>query len=921
MSLVHDFPIYDSPNYAPTAPILALQKDSATKDSDICVQIRELYEELDKRDEAVFIAIAEQAYVISSFMQGKQRWQQNWFNGGKWELGPPSKNANPNLIRSVNKMQFQVSQMQEDLISSNPDFEPDDMFKTYKHEKEVKASKAVWEHYERKFYDNAQFNQQQALSLICAGTAMEEVVYDSTMKGVKMFREIWGHVPVTVTDGRGQCFDCGFQGKHTDFHQWDSDDVGKAYKEMTGAAMSDSDEGKQAKEIIKSMPMAALPQCSQCGSFATDVVDEEIEHVPSVVGLEQYHLGDFKLNNLAIQAVRYNPAVLPEESSYFIDKRYFPTRKIKHLFGPDINIGEGKDQDIGLDYLYKMSRIGASVGGARTTMSNDSNARNSAILCRMSLSAEEASEIEIPASASHADLETLCGESLPKGKTFGDVFGDCTILGFNGMENVYGIYRRHHSKTVSTAVYFAKANSGTGRGAEDLAEIQKRVNRLDQQQVKAVDGATPGYTFAEGAVAEKHIAEMGFPNVKIPIRREFFNMTKTVESFVKQMPPQQVAPQLFSYAQELDKLMQMTAHVVNLSGAVYGANNKTATGAKILEQTQQAIMIPMLQSKASMRKGTIRNLLNGYKEVFVGVKRSFIAAKQGGKNISEIEVTADKIDPEIFFVVVENSIIPQNYYVRKGDYMAWTQCLQQLGGIETVKNADPKLFSLLAKVFNIDAGSEDYEHIADICRLRMSEAFELADMFEHVMSQPALQPPPAMPEMPQVGGTISPPTASAAPAPATPPSGAVEQSQALTPPPQEGNMVSQGAPQQEQPSAGQHIETENALYDMMFEELSVPIRPLEKDHQQKAAWFQDFLDTHDGLKLTVHQRDICFEFIMQHQKMADIASGGMMASSANIHGAAMMPTQAMGERMGQMAAEAAPQPEDGKSAPKKPKAK
>jgi hypothetical protein len=55
-------------------------------------------------------------------------------------------------------------------------------------------------------------------------------------------------------------------------------------------------------------------------------------------------------------------------------------------------------------------------------------------------------------------------------------------------------------------------------------------------------------------------------------------------------------------------MMQMTAHNVSMSGTVFDADNKTATGARILEATAQAITIPFLQAKAGMRSGTIRKI-------------------------------------------------------------------------------------------------------------------------------------------------------------------------------------------------------------------------------------------------------------------------------------------------------------------------
>jgi hypothetical protein len=891
--IINDLPIYDGENYAPVKPLLELKDTEKPNESALTQQIRQRFEELDKRDAPTFENIAEMAYIISSFMQGRQQWQKNYFSGagGRWELVAGGARSDPNKIRSVNKMQFQVSQMLEDLISSNPDYEPEDMFKSYKHEKEVRASKAVWNYYEKKFY-TPWFNSEQALSLITAGTALEELVYDASAQSVKAFKEIWGEQQMVIDPGHGECLSCSLKGSPQDFHQWDNVGQGQEYAEITQAAKAGDPE---AQAMYAQMPLASMAQCPSCGSFDVDLLFEEIETVPTVIGLEQYQLGEFRLNNLPIQAVRYDVGKRPEESSYFIDKQFFSLRKVKQLFG-DVKIDTGTFTDTALDYLHRMPRIAAGVGGSRGEFGLVSKPKESTMLVRMSLSAEEMSDIEIPRGNSE-ERQTISGGELPPGQMLADLCPDGgTIVGFGRMEHIYGIYKRHHSKSISSMFYFSKPLSGTGRGAEDLTEIQKRVNRIDAQQVKAVDGAAPGYAFVEGAVDEKHIAQIGFPNARIPVRREFFNMTKQIDSFIRQFEPQKVAPQFFAYATELDKLMQMTAHVVNMSGSVYGADNRTATGAKILEATAQAITIPFLQSKAGGRKGTIRNLLCGYKEVFSEVKRSFASNMNSGKYIAEVEVTGDKINPDIEFVIVENSMIPQNYYVRKADYMAFTNAVATLGGFAEVKSTDPRMLSKLSKVFGVDIGEDEYEHITDICRMRMSESFELAELMAPVIEeQIATQAAQAQANanMPMQSGES-----------------------ALTPE-QNASMISPSGGTDQPPNLGMEggaasafpgtappnpVEAANGIYDMLFESLSVPIRPQEKNLLVKAEWYRDFLDSHEGLQLSPNERDIVFELIFKHQEMDRIALATTDAANNMAMAAANLPNAAMQMKVGQMAA-------------------
>jgi hypothetical protein len=137
---------------------------------------------------------------------------------------------------------------------------------------------------------------------------------------------------------------------------------------------------------------------------------------------------------------------------------------------------------------------------------------------------------------------------------------------------------------------------------------------------------------------------------------------------------------------------------------------------------------------------------------------------------------------------------------------------------------------------------------------------------------------------------------------------------ALTRNPNAGMIPTSGGGDVAQPPedvAGQAITDQNSLYDLLFTELTIPIMPMEKDHLQKAEWFRDFLDTHEGLNLGREQREICFEFVLKHQQMDSIARNGMLAMDQMTQGAMNLPGQAMQAKLGQMAQ--GPQPPPGQA--------
>lgn len=878
---IASLPVYNSENYSPVKPLLDLRENTPATPSDLNTQIKALYNELDRKDEQVIFSIAETAYTIASFIQGKQLWQRNWYSSGRWELAPMPKNVDPNKVRSINTMQFQVSQMLEDIISSNPDFEPSDMFKSFEYSQAAKKSKAVINHYEPKIW-TPYFNIMQGLDLITAGTAIEQLKYDAGAKSFEVFKEIWGESEMIVDEGGGECYGCGLKAKFDDFHMWENP--------------KDEQDEKEANEDGKQSAMSGFPQCPQCGEFEVDVHEPQSEKVPTIVGREKYDVGDFVLLARSILSTRFDVSRRPEESSYFITKDYIPNSKVKRLIG-DINLPGLSETDIGLEYLHKISRIGAGIGGAKREYVEQKASHKHAMLVTMSIDLDLCAEIQIPNTSD--ERMTLAGE-LPKGKTLADLpdvqrNGGATVLGLNGMGVIYGIYAKHHSKEVASIQYFSKPNSGTGRGAEDLAEMQKRRNRQDAQVVAAVDGASPGYVAVQGSMDESELKKMGFPNSRGFITQAAFNLAgRDIDKAIKQFPPQMVAPQLFEYGQEIERFTQMTAHNVSMSGAVFDADNKTATGANILRATAQEIAIPFLNSKAGGRTRTVRNLLGGYRDFFPDIKRNFSLGASSNRQFSQIEVAGRDIDPEIEFVIVANSEIPQNYYSRKVDYLGFTQVVGGIPIIEQLSQANPRLLNVYEKAFNIDLGMNGFDRIEEVCQLRMRQAFDLAELFGELLLQAQSRTqqggPPQMAEGPEAS-----------------PSSQID------------NMMPQNQAQN-----GLMPEDENYAFDMLLDNIEPKILPKEKNHKAKSDWFCDYLDSEEGLKLSEIERRILVELSIRHDEMAQIAMVGTMANQTLTESAAGLPISAIEAKGAMIAQQAMPQEEapGGKPAVKaKPKAK
>lgn len=815
--LIADLPIYEGANYAPLRPLIELDERSLTAgqdspEGDLCDQLKNLFNELDKQNEVFFEALSETAYISAATVQGRSQWEFDFYRGGLLTLRASDPKANPNRPQSFNKAQFQISRILESLSSSNPDFEPADMFKNWRHEEQVRKVKALVNHYEPLFW-NHHFNLEQANSLLMTGMAIEELVFNASAKKVPVYAEKWGVARVPVSEDGGMCFECGLEAPSEAFSGGGSPEIAEI-----GAAAREGDQ--EAIELMGMEPQLFAPQCPQCGSFNVETYEAEEAEVPSIEGFERFDVGDFELHDLPAQRCRFDITVRPEDSSYFIDKQYFPSGKIKYVLGKDLDLPPASE-DTCLEYLRRMASISPALYQERQH-SYDVDLRRNTTLFKMSIGPEHTSQIMVPKGTG----KSVSGEKLKEGKTLADCFedGKCTIVGFGNGDVIYGIYGSGHGERISTSVFLSRPNSGAGRGIEDMVEIQKRYSRLDQQHLAAVDAANPGYLFVEGSIDENHLRRMHHPSARTPVRFDLVRQLGDISRVARQMQPAQVSPQLFSYAAELEKMMQMTAHNITMSGSVFDARNDTATGARILEAAAQAIMIPILQSKAEMRRGTIKNLLRQYPKVFSEISRDY-ALKTGKNSFSGVSLKGDEIDPDIDLVIVANSQIPQNFYLRKVDYLGFLNAVAEAGGYQQLKETDPAMLQQIAGIFAVDIGDDAQSSVERICRKRLQDAVAKAPMIIAMIEEEAMQQ--------EMAGGMQP--------------------ESLDP---EGGE--------------QEIAPDPMMMALMAIVGSVepPIRPEEASHQAKSEWFRDFVESEEAEDMQAFERDICYAFVRAHKEAA-----------------------------------------------------
>ena len=754
-------------NLAPLQPLVDLGEGAITP-TYLAEGIKELFDDCLARDKEVWNEIARTSEVVSNFIQGKQLWQPNYWNN-TWTPQPVN-HANPNKITAINLTQYFATEQIKMFTSSNPDLEPIQEFKRKEYKEKVKIAKATWNYYEPRFY-TAWFNNMEALHAIISGTYIESVRFDYLKQGAQVFREIFGEEEIEISAGSGKCYECGQEGIYADFVR-------------TGEEM---------------------PSCPNCKSYEIDLPESPVtQSYRTVTGRQPVNMGAMELRVLPIQAVRFDMHLRCEISSWMIHREIINQRQLQYYLGnahlpmADIFIDEG------LRSLQSISHAGNTLSGRNTGFQGDI-ASSDTVLERFSVSQADIAHI-----VAGQEEETISGGKIKKGQRFADLcVGGCTIIGINQMGTILGIYPNvHHSQEVATGVYHQRLESGVGRGSEDTVEVQKRFNRFDAQNVKAMEtGASPAHTYVEGAIDPQHVKKIGQPGSAIPINQGIAQSLGS-QNVVNQIPPTSMPAQFFSYTYDiLNQFRQFTSHATFAEGGFPGVDNKTLGGMKLAQSNANSIWTPMLKLKSEVRASIAHHTLKLHNRHFkdVSMYMSF-GQTQEGQEVGDF-VKGSQIDCDIRFTAIRNSEQPKTDYDRQMDFANMLSLVGGGAGYAQLKQLDPQLITSLQKTFDLDLGDDVYDCLSDVCEERLEEAFEVyrqgMESFEQ-FQQKAMQ----------LGVEIPPPP-----------------------------------------------------IELVLEGLSKPIMLTEPNHLIKAKWYQSYLDTPEGFKLEETMREIVSAFIVRHFQM------------------------------------------------------
>jgi hypothetical protein len=392
--------------------------------------------------------------------------------------------------------------------------------------------------------------------------------------------------------------------------------------------------------------------------------------------------------------------------------------------------------DYGLEVLHALSYAGqAFEGKSRTsTYGGDSQNDRRPTMCEFWMSREDYAEIEVE------EGDTVCGQTLPKGR-LSDFFKDpICIVGLNDMSLVVGVYTNEsHQNEVVTGQWIMQSDSGAGRGMEDSAAVQRRANAVDGQIYQGLAmTATPAVLTDKRLLKEDTAGYLFKPGTTVDINLSLLPPNLGLKDAFYLGQPGNVSQQYIQYGTEyLKQMADMSSFAVEFSNLL-SIDNRTATGAQISAALANSLYGPMLATKGQARVRIAQMIVA--LEASHNVTDRFFPGKGAAKGRS---VNARELKGKVLFELVANSELPVTPFSRQTDVRVMVESLGGPQGILLLKQQEPEMFKQLAAPFNYKPAMDEEDSINTLCleRLEQIKSNFQAGVDDATMLVEGLRPP------------------------------------------------------------------------------------------------------------------------------------------------------------------------------------
>lgn len=693
-------------NYAPLEPILKLRERTGQPQHYLADALKERFLNYLRRDEAVRREIIQVGQVTQLFIEGKQVFTIDPYT--RMPRALPFEQQDQDSLRATNLMQFYASNCLTKWLLSNPNVVVLPGSDREEARGSAQAGEVIVDEYEQKFF-TPWYSLQEALLALTFGTYISRLRHDAGIRGVIGLREIVEDRTITLGDGAGRC-ECGHTAPAGEFSQ--------VMEGPDGEAMEGT-------------------MCPKCGSDAVLLTPPAQGTIPTVTGEEPVEMGELALDHLPLPSVWWDIRHRIEDSDWMIHRERVAAGAVRRLMG-NLMIPDGNQSDIGLDVIEALAKSGQAIEGRSVSGWRVWRQKtDEMVVDEISLTPDCYQDIVL-----RGDEQTIGGEKLPAGARLAEVFPDgLTAVGINGMALLLGIYPGHHREAVTSGVWHMKSLSGAGRGVADGVEIQKRLNKLDNQIMNYLDAsATPAVLHDSRMIMPDGVQYLAHPRANVNVDLSQLPPTMRLADAVHQLTPMSPAQGIVQYTQEnLNNLFQLSFHVTDFSNGLPGVNNRTATGAQIATALSNSLFAPILQMKAQVRLETAQKIVKFYREHFP-LKRWF-----RGKNTNQqgVWLSGADLEHDLHFEIEKDSEAPRNTFTRREDATNFFGMLGGVAGYVQLREIDPELAAEVSRLFNVRLDTNAQDLVGMRCRQRLEQMkknmqFGVLDPMQMVM---LLDPP------------------------------------------------------------------------------------------------------------------------------------------------------------------------------------
>ena len=466
--------------------------------------------------------------------------------------------------------------------------------------------------------------------------------------------------------------------------------------------------------------------CPDCGSPNAEVEQAEPFEVEAVTGYDDIETGSIVCEPVPCFELKHETTKSPQTSTYLIRNRRVRVAELEYEY-PDLEIKQGKTDDRGLaleDDLKRSTIDGAGSGRTRSDAHDAPTVDFTQVWLSPCLYARKRLK---------KDLQTASGQTIPAGTKLADVFKKGLYMCFiEGIKGPVELRDECHKDYWVGGVLRQRAISALGSGIEDIINSNMQLNlvySIIYEQLRT--SAMPATLFDTRLLPNGVSAYLGSLS-NIPVELAALDDKRSLQDSVYQLQPQPPSAQHFAYTDKLNQHMQLASRVTDFSGGLPGVQNDTATGAEILDANSQSLFAPQLANKAEVdRRGAEIELnlfkANQFDEMYISLQGR--RGEQDG-----IWLSAADINTDLYAEVVPDSYLPQTNRERRE---RWDAFLQRVGGLPGLKAAlqeFPDQVEVLAEIFDVDLGGEDYTAAAELCRERIEQMKAALPMLQ-VMAQ------------------------------------------------------------------------------------------------------------------------------------------------------------------------------------------